>query len=69
MLEHLGVQPPIGVVVFGVESVHKVCSRNWFRLERTIASGWVGVPASLDPGVPVTLGVGTVLGQMMWSLL
>lgn len=34
------------------ESVVNVCSGHRFRLEGTHATGWAGVPGSLDPGGP-----------------
>jgi hypothetical protein len=50
--EHLGVGVPLGLLKVGAEPAPQVCSRFRFRSEETHATGWVGVPASLDPGGP-----------------
>lgn len=59
MLEHLGDGLPLRVVGLSVGLVPKGCLGHKFRLEGTTVAGWVGVLTSLDPGDPVTLGVGT----------
>jgi hypothetical protein len=70
LLEHLGAQLPL-VVGLGGEPASKVCSGHWLTSEEIHATGLVWVPASLDPGVPVTPIVGTdVLATLpMISLL
>ena len=52
MLEHLGVELPLGVVGLAVEFVPKVCSGHQLRPEGTCATGQEGVPVSLDPTCP-----------------
>lgn len=47
----------LGIVVVGAEPVSKVFKLYWFRPERTCATGWVGVPVSLNPGDPIALDV------------
>ena len=49
MLEHLGVELPLGVVGLGAEPVPKVCSAQKLRPEGICATGWARVLASLDP--------------------
>ena len=58
MSDLLGVEPPLGIVGMGGETAPKVCAGHSCKLEGTRASGWVGVPASLDPGDLITLGIG-----------
>ena len=48
----LGVELPVDVVGVGAEPVPQVCSSNRFKLEGTHATGWMGVPGSLDPRSP-----------------
>jgi hypothetical protein len=47
MLEHLGIELPLGVVGLAAELVPNVCSGQWARLEGICASGWVVVPGCL----------------------
>jgi hypothetical protein len=48
VLEHLGVELPLGVVGLGVEPAPKFFSRHRLRLEGTCTTGWVAVPVSLN---------------------
>jgi hypothetical protein len=48
---------PGSILRVGPEPVSLVCSRCRLRLEETHASDCAGVPAPLDPRVPVTPGV------------
>ena len=58
VLEHLGVELPLGVVGLAAEFEHKVCSGHWPRLEGTCATGWAEFLGAWVPLVPVTSGVG-----------
>ena len=58
MLEHLGVELPLGVVGLAAESVPKVCSGQWPRLEGTRVTGWVEFRGAWVPLIPVTSSVG-----------
>jgi hypothetical protein len=42
MLEHFGVEFPLGVVELAAECASKVCLGHWPRLEGTSATGRVG---------------------------
>ena len=57
MLEHLGVELPLGVVGLGVEFEPKVCSGHWLSLEGTCATSRVEFLGAWVPLVPVTLSV------------
>jgi hypothetical protein len=41
MLEYLGVELPLGVVLLAEEFSNKFCSRQWPKQEGTYATGWV----------------------------
>ena len=58
MLEHLGVELPLGVVGLAVEFAPKVCSGHWPRPEGTCATGQVEFLGAWVLLVPVTPGVG-----------
>ena len=58
VLEHLGVELPLGVVGLAAEFVPKVCSGHWLRPEGTCATGWVEFLGAWVLLVPVTSGVG-----------
>ena len=58
MLEHLGVELPLGVVGLAVEFAPKVCSGHWPRPEGTGATGWTEFLGALVLLVPATPNVG-----------
>jgi len=56
--EYLGVGFSVGVGGVDAEPASQICSGHRFKLEETCAVDQAGFSASLEPGVPVTLGVG-----------
>jgi hypothetical protein len=54
VLEHLGVEFPLGVVGLAAELVPKVCSGHWPRPEGTCATSGVEFLHAWVPLVPVT---------------
>ena len=56
--ENLGVRLSLDVVGVGAEPAPQVCSRCRFKPEGIGVTHQVGVPTSLDPGVPVIPGFG-----------
>ena len=66
VLEHLGVELPLGVVGLGAELAPNVCSGHLFRLEGTRTTGQAGIPASLDPQGSQLLSYVWADGQMLW---
>jgi hypothetical protein len=58
MLEHLGLEFPLGVVVLFVEFVSNVCSGHWLRLEGAHFPVWVDFLGAWVLLVSVTSGVG-----------
>ena len=59
MLEHLGVELPLGVVGLAAEFVPKVCSGHWPRQERTCDTAQAKFLGACFPLFPVTPSVGT----------
>jgi hypothetical protein len=58
MLEHLGVELPLGIVGLAVEFAPKVCSGNLPKQERTFTAGQAGFLCPWIWLVPVIPGVG-----------
>lgn len=52
MLECLGIELLLDVMGLGEELGHNVCSGHQLRPVRICATGWVGVPMSLDLASP-----------------
>ena len=58
MLEHLGVELPLGFVGLAEEFVPKICLGHWLRLGGTRATVQVELLGAWVPLPPVTCGVG-----------
>jgi hypothetical protein len=55
VLEHLGVELPLGVVELDAEFTPKVCSGHWPRPKGTSVTGWAEFLGARVPLVPILL--------------